>query len=177
MQVSVRGIDSRGDASDTVVIRAKGEFMRSAEMNVLMSIPIPSPEFSLQYSGVMSRMKLNVLNLFAEPAEQVRIKSGSLQAASFDINVTAGHASGSVRAVYKDLNVASINKRTGSEKGISDMIASFVANNIRIRTNNVPGNSGAMKIGKVKYTRQRDDTFFRFVWVALRSGVWDLVGL
>jgi hypothetical protein len=176
MQVSVRGIDSRGDAGDTVVIRAKGEFMRSAEVNLLMSIPIPSPEFSLQYSGSLSRMDLNALNLFVEPAEQVRIKSGSLQAASFDITVTAGHASGSVRAAYKDLSLAAINQRTGSEKGMFDVIASFLANNVKLRTSNMPDKSGAMKIGKVKHTRLPDDTFFRFAWVALRSGLADVVG-
>jgi hypothetical protein len=36
--------------------------------------------------------------------------------------------------------------------------------------------SGVMKIGEVKYTRKRDDPFFGFVWVALRSGVQDIVG-
>ena len=49
IQVSVRGVDNHGDASDTVVIRAKGEFMKSAQMNILMTIPISSPEFSFQY--------------------------------------------------------------------------------------------------------------------------------
>jgi len=57
-----------------------------------------------------------------------------------------------------------------------DVIASFLANNVKIRTSNMPDKSGAMKIGKVKYTRLRDDTFFRFVWVALRSGMEDAVG-
>ena len=56
------------------------------------------------------------------------------------------------------------------------MIASFVANNITIRTNNLPDKSGAIKIGKVAYARRRDDPFFGFVWFALRSGVGDVVG-
>ncbi len=174
MQVSVQGIKNHGDASDTIMISAKGEFMKSAEVNVLMSIPISSPEFSLHYSGTLGKMRLNALNPFVDPAEQVRIKSGSLQAGSFDINVNAGRASGGVRAAYKDLTLAAINKRTGSEKGIFDVIASFVANNIKIRRSNMPDNS--MKIGVVKYTRQRDDPFFKFVWFALRSGVGDVVG-
>jgi hypothetical protein len=174
MQVSAQGINNRGNAGDTVVIRAQGEFMKSAEVNILMSIPISSHGFSLRYSGSLSRINLNALNPFVEPAEQIRIKSGSLQAGSFDINVTAGQASGGVRAVYKNLTLAAINKRTGSEKGVFNVIASFVANNIKIRRNNMPGKS--MKIGTVKYTRQRDDPFFRFVWFALRSGVGDVVG-
>jgi hypothetical protein len=176
MQVSVLGIDNHGDASDTVVIRAEGEFMKSTEMNILMSIPISSPEFSFEYSGSVGRMDLSVLNSFLETAEQMRIKTGVLQLATFEINVASGRASGNVRALYKDLTLAAINKHTGSEKGIFDVIASFVANNTKIRTNNMPGNSGEMKIGKVKYTRHRDDPFFRFVWFSLRSGVGDVVG-
>jgi hypothetical protein len=176
MKASVRGIDSHADASEAIVIRAKGKFMKSTEMNIVMSIPISSPEFSFQYSGSLSRMDLSVLNSFLETAEQMRIKAGILQAATFEINVASGRASGNVRALYKDLTLAAINKHTGSEKGIFDVIASFVANNTKIRTNNMPGNSGEMKIGKVKYTRHRDDPFFRFVWFSLRSGVGDVVG-
>jgi hypothetical protein len=109
-------------------------------------------------------------------SDQTRFKSGLLQTATFDINVIDGRAGGSVRAVYQDLALAVINKRTGSEKGVLDVIASFIANNIKIRTNNMPGRSGTLKIGNVKYMRQRDDTFFRFTWFALRSGVGDVVG-
>ena len=64
--------------------------MKSAQMNLLMSIPISSPEFSFQYSGSLSRMNLTALNPFVEIAEQIRFKSGVLQAATFDINVIDG---------------------------------------------------------------------------------------
>jgi len=40
----------------------------------------------------------------------------------------------------------------------------------------MPDGSGAMKTGAVKYTRQRDDPFLRFVWFSLRSGLGDVVG-
>lgn len=176
VQVSVRGIDNSSDAGDTVVIRARGEFMKSAEMNLLMSIPISSSEFSFQYSGSLSRMNLTTLNPFVEIADETRFKSGVLRSATFDIHVISGCAGGSVRAVYNNLTLAVINRRTGSEEGILDVLVSFVANNIKLRTSNVPDNNGAMKIGKVAYSRRRDDPFFGFVWFALRSGVKDVAG-
>jgi len=176
-QVSVRGINNSGDGSDTVVIRAKGEFMNSAQMNLLMSIPISSPEFSFHYSGSLSRMNLTALNPFVEIADETRFKSGVLRTAMFDIHVIDGRAGGSVRAVYNNLTLAAINRRTGSEEGILDVLASFVANNIKLRTSNMPDNNGTMKIGTVAYSRRRDDPFFSFVWFALRSGVKDVVGL
>jgi hypothetical protein len=124
----------------------------------------------------LRRMDLSALNAFLEKAEQMRIKSGHLQEATFEINVALGRASGNVRAVYKDLTLAAINRQTGSEKGFLDGLASYVANTYKIRGTNVPDESGMIEIGNVKYLRQRGDPFFRFAWFALRSGVGDVVG-
>jgi hypothetical protein len=150
--------------------------MKAGTMNVLMKIPVASPEFSFQYSGSLSRMDLRALNSFLEIAEQTRIKSGILQKATFEINVVSGRASGNVRAVYRDLTFAFINKHTGSENGFSDAMTSFIANAFKIRKTNEPDKSGSMKIGIVKYARTWDDPFFRFEWFALRTGVKDVVG-
>jgi hypothetical protein len=78
-----------------------------------------------------------------------------------------------LRGVYKDFSLAAINKKTGSEKGLSNSIKSIIANTFKIRRNNVPG---SMKIGEVKYTRQPDDPFIQFVWFALRTAVRDVIG-
>ncbi|OGC01346.1 hypothetical protein A2V82_07350 [candidate division KSB1 bacterium RBG_16_48_16] len=176
MQVLAESIANHGDRGAALVIHAQGIFMKAATMNVLMSIPVASPEFSLQYSGSLSRMDLSALNSYLETAEQIRIKAGVLEAATFEINVASGRASGTLQAVYRDLSFAVINKDTRSEKGFFDGIASFIANTFKIRGSNVPDKSGSIKIGEVKCIRQRNDSFFRFVWHALRSGVKDVVG-
>jgi hypothetical protein len=150
--------------------------MRCARMSMRMVFPVASPDFSFQYSGSVTRMDIRTLNAFLETAEQLRIKRGTLQAASFSINVVDGHAGGNVHAVYKDLTFALINKFTGSEKGLSDGIKSFIANTFTIRGTNIPNKKGVLAIGQVQYVRKRDDPFFRFVWFALRSGLKDVVG-
>jgi hypothetical protein len=176
MQVLAEGIANHGGRGGAVVVTAQGTFMKAGTMNVLMKIPVASPEFSFQYSGSLSRMDLRALNSFLEIAEQTRIKSGILQKATFEINVVSGRASGNVRAVYRDLTFAFINKHTGSENGFSDAMTSFIANAFKIRKTNEPDKSGSMKIGIVKYARTWDDPFFRFEWFALRTGVKDVVG-
>lgn len=175
MQVLAEGIANHGGSGAAVVIHAQGTFMNAGTMKVLMFIPVASSEFSFHYSGSLSRMDVRALNLFLETAEQIRIK-GVLQAATFEINVASGRASGNVRVVYRNLTFAVINKYTGSENGFFDRITSFIANTFKIRGINVPDKSGSIKIGEVKYTRKRDDPFFGFAWFALRSGVGDVVG-
>jgi hypothetical protein len=174
--VLAEGITNHGDRGAALVIHAQGSFMSAGTMNLRMSIPVASPEFSYQFSGSMSTMDLSALNSFLEPAEQMRIKAGVLQAATFEITVDAGRASGKVRAVYRDLTLAAINKRTGSEKGFVDGLTSMIANTFKIRGTNVPDKSGSMKVGEVKRLRERDETFLQFTWFALRSGLKNVIG-
>ena len=176
IQVSAEGIASHGARDAAVVIHAQGQFMKAGTMEVRMTIPVTSPEFSFQYSGSLSGMNLSALNSHLGPSDQMRINAGVLQGATFEINVASGRASGNVRAMYRDLTLAAINKHTGSEAGFADAIMSYIANTYTIRRTNMPDASGEMKIGTVRYTRKPDDPFFGFVWVALRSGVQDIVG-
>ena len=120
-------------------------------------------------------MDLTRLNAFLEIAEHTRITSGSAQEAAFEINVTAGQARGRVRANYKDLDIALLDKQTGSAKGLDDRVASFLANLLKIRSSNAPDASGSMKEGEVNYTRRPDEEFQQFAWFALRTGVLDVI--
>ena len=173
--MSVEGIANRGEASAAIQLQGQGDLMNAGTMKVLMSIPINSTAFSLHYSGSLSAMDLTRLNAFLEIAEHTRIKSGSAQEAAFDIEVSAGQARGRVRAIYKDLEIAVLNKETGSEKGFDNRVASFLANVLKIRNSNAPDASGSMKEGEVNYTRRPDEEFQQFAWFALRTGVLDII--
>jgi hypothetical protein len=176
MQVLAEGFANHSDSGGAVVVHAEGKFMKAGTMGLCMTIPVSSPEFSLQYSGTLSRMDVRALNPFLEIAEQMRITAGVLQSAAFDIGVTSGHARGNVRVVYRDLTLAVIDKHTGSQLGFVNGLASFVANTFKIHGTNLPDKSGALQAGNVHYARRADDPFFRFCWFALRSGVGDVVG-
>jgi hypothetical protein len=171
----VEGIANRGEPTATVQLRAQGDLMNAGTLKILMSIPVASPNFSLHYSGSLSAMDLTRLNAFLDIAEHTRIKSGRAQEATFEIDVSAGQARGRVRAIYKDLDLALLNKQTGSAKGINNRVTSFLMNVLKIRNSNTPGASGSMKEGVVNYTRRSDEEFQEFVWFALRTGVMDII--
>jgi hypothetical protein len=175
VNVSVVGIANRGEASAAILLRAQGDLMNAGVLKVLMTIPVTSPDLSLHYSGSLSAMDLTCLDAFLEIAEQTRIKSGSAQEAAFEIDVIAGQARGRVHVIYKDLKIAVLDKKTGTEEGLDNQIASFLANVVKIRNSNVPGASGSMKEGEVNYTRRPEDGFLKFAWFALRSGVLDVI--
>jgi hypothetical protein len=171
----VEGIANRGEATAAIQLRGQGDLMDAGTMKVLMTIPIQPPDFSLHYSGSLSAMDLTRLDAFLEIAEHARVKSGSAQEASFEIDVTGGHARGRVRAIYKDLEMAVLDKKTGTEKGLDNRVASFLENVLKFRNSNPPDASGLMKEGEVNYTRRPDDEFQQFAWFALRTGVMDVI--
>ena len=175
VSMSVEGLANRGEATDAVQLRGQGELMNAGTMKLLMTIPIHPPDFSLRYSGSMSAMDLTRLGAFLEIAECTRIKSGRVQEAAFDIEVKAGQAQGRVRAIYEDLEMAVLDKETGSENGLVNRVASFFANVLKIRNANTPDAAGSMKEGVVNYRSKPDDEFQQFVWFALRTGVLDII--
>ena len=174
LQVSAEGIANHGPRGAAIVIHAQTKFVKAGTMKLNITIPVASRDCSLQYSGSLSGMDLSALNSFLEVSDHVRIKSGVLEGATYDINVVSGRATGSVRGIYRDLTLAAVDKESGSENGFSDRVTSFIANTFTIRKNNVPG---SMKIGVVNYVQVRDDPFFQYEWFALRSGVRDVLGL
>ena len=175
VNVSVEGLANRGAATDAVQLRGQGDLMQAGTMKLMMTIPIHAPDFSLRYSGSMNAMDLNRLDAFLEIAEHTRIKSGRVQEAAFDIEVKAGQAQGRVRAIYRDLEMAVLDKENGSEKGLVNRVASFFTNVLKIRNANTPDAAGLMKEGVVNYRRKPDDEFQQFVWFALRTGVLDII--
>jgi hypothetical protein len=175
VNVSVEGIANRGETGAAIQLRAQGDLMNAATLKVLMTIPITPPDFSLHYSGSLSAMDLTRLDAFLDIAERTRIKSGRAQEAAFEIDVTAGRARGRVRGIYRNLEIAVLDRQTDTEKGLGNRVASFLANLLKIRNSNAPDASGAMKEGKVEYVRGPNEEFQQFAWFALRSGVLDLI--
>jgi hypothetical protein len=175
VSLSVAGISNRGDAAAAILLRAQGDFMGTGAVKLSMSIPINPPDFSLHYSGSVGAMDLTRLDAFLAIAEQTRIKSGSAKEATFEIEVTAGQARGRVQATYENLEFAFLDKQTGSDKGLDNRVASFLAKELKFRSSNTPDAAGPMKEGKVNYTAKPEDEFLQFVWFALRSGALDVV--
>ena len=120
-------------------------------------------------------MDLTRLNAFLDIAERTRIKSGQAQEAEFDIDVSAGRASGRVRAIYQHLQIAVLDKQTDTPKGMRNRVASFLTNALKIRGSNGPDTWRSIKEGKVNYSRGPGDEFIQFEWFALRTGVLDVI--
>jgi hypothetical protein len=175
VNMAAEGIANRGEAPAAILLRAQGNLMDAGLLKVVMSIPIMPADLSLRYSGSLSAMDLTNLDAFLDVDAHTRIKSGTVKEASFEIDVAAGQARGRVRATYENLEIALLDKQSGAENGVDNRIASFLANLLKIRSSNAPDRLSLPKEGEVIYTRKPDDEFQQFAWLALRTGVLDVI--
>lgn len=175
VNLAIENLSNHESVTNTIEINAHGDLMDAATLHVRLSIPVSPPDFALRYSGSLAEMDLRQLNPFLEPVELLRIKSGTAESAEFEIEVREGQARGRVRAVYDDLEISLLDEETGSAHGLRKRFVSFLANLLKIHESNQPDHMGEMRVGNVAYTRSADDPFLKFLWVALRSGVLDVI--
>ena len=161
---------------DTMSVDARGIFMEEGLMTLSVVIPIRAPDASFRYSGFLTSMPLVALNPFLEIADQIRLKSGMLQRADFSVDVKNGRATGAVWAQYEDLTIAALDKRTRSENGLAEQLATVISNLVQIRGTNMPDDSGSVTIGRIRYPARKDLEFLQILWFALRNGLGDVVG-
>jgi hypothetical protein len=172
--MSVEGLANRSETSDAILLQAQGALMRAGVLKMQMTIPVASPDFSLHYSGSLAAMDMAPLNAFLVQTVRTRITSGYVQEVTFDIQVTAGQPSGYVRAAYKGLKIARLDKETGNEGGLTNRVSSFLANVFKIRNDNLPDATGSMTMGKVDYSITPGEHFCHFIWCALWSAILDV---
>jgi pyrimidine operon attenuation protein/uracil phosphoribosyltransferase len=145
-------------------------------INVSMQLPLSSKVFSLRYSGTCGSIVATDLNNYLDNAETIKMKSGKLESAAFDIDITNGKATGNIRAIYTDLKIEPSNFKTSQSKTRRG-INTFLANTFALHKNNVADKKGVIKPGIIKFSRAHDTAFIEMIWLSLRSGLEDITGI
>lgn len=177
VQISGQEIANAAAGGQAIALRAEGKLMDAANLTVQMSIPAASSTLAFHYSGKLAAMDLTRLDKYMNGSGRIQIRSGSESGASFDIDVVDGHARGAVRGAYRDLQVTVVNGDTGRASGVASRAATILTNYWEVRKENTPDQAGKLKAGKVDYARKPGENFPQFAWLALRSGIIDLVSL
>jgi hypothetical protein len=175
LQISAKEIANAAAGGQAIGLRAECRLMDAGTLTVEMRIPVAPSALAFHYSGKLSAMDLTRLDEYMDGAGRIQIKSGNASEAWFDIDVVDGHAHGALRGVYRDLQVKVVDGDTGSAGGVTNKVATLLTNQLKVRKENTPDQAGAVKAGKVDYARKPEETFLQFAWLALRTGVLNLI--
>ncbi len=175
VRIAGEDIANAAAGGHSIALSAEGRLMDAGTLRVQLQIPVTSPALSFHYSGKLDAMELTGLDGYLTGAARFEIKSGAASEVRFDIDVVDGHARGLLHGVYRNLQVRILDTNTGSEKGAANRVATVLANQLKVRRDNPAGAAAAAREGKVDYVRKPEESFGQFAWIALRSGILDLI--
>lgn len=177
VQMTGTGISNRAAPGTSMRFALEGRMMGAATLKLSLEIPVEPSGFSFRYAGSLGAMELRTLTPFLAVAGHTRIESGALYEAEFEAEVTGGQARGIFRAAYENLEITLLDRKTGTDQGLLTRIKSFLADNVVLRTSNMPGPGDSFKVSPLEYVREPNDKFFRFAWLGIRAGMFDLLGI
>ncbi len=156
-----------------VKIFAKGAFQKNGVMQLEITLPLNVQQNTFDAEASLAEMELATFNTFLPIAENIKVKSGWVKKASFKLKVRGRQATGVVTPQYIDFELEVLNK-SSKKAGFWEGIASFLANWLKIKNENVPGKD--MKVGTIAYTIPADASVFQALWFPVRDGLGKVIG-
>jgi hypothetical protein len=161
--------------SRSLAITASARFMRTVPMNAYFSLDLVQHKkgaFSAKLS--VDGFDATLINSFAGPLGLVNVKEGSLQKVELNMSGDEMKATSSVLVLYKDLNVALLEKESGKQALDKKDVTSVLANVIIKNSNPKGGKDPRRENGE--FVRDPDAGFLNLVWKAGLVGILKTIG-
>ncbi len=166
------GADSAASPGPTV-LDASARLLGKSPMRVTVSGDLTGHSLSLHLRGGLGAMSAAALDSATVPLAGIHITSGRIDTVAFDYRMGDSAATGTVRLLYDSLGVQRV--RPGeTSPGLLQRIATSVMDR-RIRHSNPEEPGGEPRVGRVGHLRGPHETFWAYLWRALRSGILDVI--
>lgn len=151
-------------------LAGRGHAVARATYNLL------SPDLTLSYSGSVGSMPGSAFNALLVDLEGIRVTSGILDSAWFDVTIRDDRATGSLTMLYHDLGIDMMNKVT-HDRSLGDRLASFIGANFTLNGSNPVRRADGPTTVRLARTRSAHVSLIRFVWETLREGMKTTIGI
>ncbi|WP_146110073.1 DUF748 domain-containing protein [Salinibacter sp. 10B] len=177
IKATIRNVTNR--PRDTVpaspaIIDATTRVAGTGRLATTIRLPLRSPTLSFSYEGRLGPMDPRAFNDALVPLSGVRIEDGHLDSLRFSAQVEDGEARGTLHGTYRSLDVEVVDEDKG--RSLGTRLRSFVLDKLMVKSSNTPDDP-PLRTGTIEHEYEEGDTFFKFLWHSLRSGLYSLVGL
>lgn len=158
-----------------VVIDATTRVAGAGRLQTTIRLPLLTPHLSVSYQGHLGPMDARAFNETFVNLAGIRIESGHVDSLRFEAKAQRGVATGTLRGVYRNLEVETLDKATG-DRGVGERIKTLFLNNIALESSNLPA-SDTLRGVSIDHTHKEGHSFFKFLWLSVRSGLFSLIGV
>lgn len=165
----------RMSRSSPMVVDARTDVAGEGRLHTTIRLPLLTSGLTLSYEGRLGTMDARAFNETFVNLAGVRIEQGKVDSLWFEAEVSEGVATGSVQGAYQNLEIETLDPTTG-DRGLQNRIKTMIVNGLGVRSHSLPGD-GPLRTGTVQHEHEEETSFFKFLWLSLRSGIYSLVGL
>ncbi len=158
-----------GKIETNFLLMGKGYF--EGELN----FPLSSKVDTFNFSGSLTKMKLQDFNPMSENVFGVKITEGEGKIDIPLISANNDYSTGEILFPYENFRIKIIDKKTGKKGGLGDGIATFLANEFLLKHNN-PSHKNKLRHGMVYFERDKRKSLFNFIWKSILSGIESSLG-
>jgi len=124
-------------------------------------------------TGSMKTFDIKHLNSIFMDLVGIEIKDGVVHALNFEFEMHELDSSGVMNIVYDDLKIRQINKDDHKHSLIGHL-TDFIVNEVVIRPSSRNAQADARE-GEISASREPEHGFFKYLWISLRSGIFDII--
>ncbi len=174
LQASISGISNRSQDSTAVLIAdVQTHLMNKGKGNIHFEFPLTSTTGEHRIRGTLGEMSLSIVNPASEPLAFTEIERGTIQKATFEMDLDAQRMTGNVDLRYHDLEVNLLKEATPDQQKV---LKTLLANLLVLKKSN-PTGSRALRPGPIATTRDSTQSMFSYWWAGLRSGLKASLGV
>jgi hypothetical protein len=151
-------------AKTPAVIKGTSHIMGQGLISFDMTVPLLSKTFDCTYNGTIGKMDGALFNDFMAMAG-LRVDRGQIEQSHFNVNIVNGAANGDIEFIYHNLNVKTIDKKSGKMKRKKSWLSNFA-----VKNDNPQKDHRDPKKVNVQTNLEPDEGFLYFLWKVLRIG-------
>jgi hypothetical protein len=176
---NVSHVVGRRTTRDPMTLVARAHLQHAGRLDVRFRVPLDARQFTLSFNGKLSAMPGTALNPFIEHVLPLRITDGQVAGITFEAEVLAGRARGTLTPVYTDLAVT-ITRGSGGLLGNRGVLGdaargiASVAANWKVRDRN-PDVGSPPLVGELDHAFASNQSLPGYLWFTLRDGLLAVV--
>lgn len=168
---TLENVDNR--SSGLATMTTESYLMGQGLLNVEFLLQLGQDDFNMDVKGSVGSFDITLLNEIFIDIEGVVIEDGMINGLVFEYKMTDIKSEGFIEIDYQDLSVDMVDK-TDQGQNFFKSLEGFFADQIMIRASSSSSDSDS-RPGEIAEDRDVEKGFFNYLWVSLRSGLFDAV--
>lgn len=156
-------------------IDLRARFAGASNLIARFNYDLAASGLNLGYRVSFGPMDAKALNPFLVDLEGIRIRDGRLDSAVLTADVRDDLATGKLMLRYHDLAIETLDK-VDRDRSLKDKIQTFFFNTFKLRDSNPDGDEAPI-VATLRRRRAPETPLFKFIWLTLRDGVLQTIGV